>query len=347
MSMRVKIQVLTGVILVLACASRSLAAEEPSGVSIEVTAKTINFLVRGELLTRYHIGAEVAKPYFWPINAPGGVSLTRAWPMERAKPGESTDHTHQKSAWFGHGDVIPEGIAVPPNKVRKIAGIDFWTEEPAHGLMVCTERGKPLVTGNHGQIATHNEWRSAQGQKILDEERVIHLYDLGARDRLLVVEIDLHASVVPITFGDTDEGTMGVRISDSLAEQARIGTERRKGSGRLQNAEGKAGEKACWGMVSAWSDYSGPIAGEVLGLALLSDPANTYPSCWQSRSYGLMAANPFGRDHSGYPAMKGRTDLARLPRGEHLKLRYGILIHPGDAVEGKVAEHYQQFVKRR
>jgi hypothetical protein len=60
-----------------------------------------------------------------------------------------------------------------------------------------------------------------------------------------------------------------------------------------------------------------------------------------------MAANPFGRAKSGFPAMKGKPDLVRLAKGEHLKLRYGLLIHPGDAREGKVAEYYEQFAREK
>ena len=58
-----------------------------------------------------------------------------------------------------------------------------------------------------------------------------------------------------------------------------------------------------------------------------------------------MAANPFGRARSGFPAMKGKTDLVKLAKGDHLKLRYGMLLHPGDAKEGQVAEYFQRFVK--
>jgi hypothetical protein len=337
---------LLGVVgLLLATQTRPLAAAEGQGAGVAIVpgAGSIDFLLRGELVTRYHISAKVAKPYFWPLNAPGGIPMTRAWPMEKGQTGGSTDHVHQKSVWFAHGDVIPEGIAVVSNKTRKIAGVDFWTEEAGHGRIVCTDVDAPVVTAGHGQVATHNEWRTADGVKLLDETRVIHLYDPGEAYRLVVIEIDLHATVAPITFGDTDEGTMGVRVSDALAEQVRLDKERKKGTGRLENAEGKTGEKGCWGMVSAWCDDSGPIDGRAYGLAILADPANPYPSCWQSRNYGLMAANPFAREHSGYPAMKGRTDLVKLPKGEHLKLRYGLLIHPGDAAQGKVAEQFERF----
>ncbi len=305
-------------------------------VSIQVADGHLDFRIGTALVSRYHIAPDVAKPYFWPVNAPNEVPLTRAWPMEKAPPGGSTDHPHQKSAWFCHGDVIPEGLAIQ-HRIKGIEGVDFWSEAPGHGRIVCTQVGQLKESaGNHAQIATHNEWRTADDLKVLDEERTIHLYDLGAA-RLIVLDIDVSASVCPVTFGDTKEGSMGIRINDQIRAD--------KGAGRIENAEGKVGEKECWGYPSAWCDYSGPIDGKVVGLAILADPSNRYPSCWHSRGYGLMAANPFGRARSGFPAMKGRTDLVRLGKGEHLKLRYGLLLHTGDARDGKVAELYQHFVK--
>jgi hypothetical protein len=38
--------------------------------------------------------------------------------------------------------------------------------------------------------------------------------------------------------------------------------------------------------------------------------------------------------------------LVKLAKGEHLKLRYGILLHAGDAQSGKVADCYKAFVAR-
>ena len=345
--MRSKRWILLGVLAVFTAWATPVPAADTPRVTIVVGKTAIDFLIGGELAARYHIGPDVAKPYFWPLNGPGGTSLTRAWPMEEARPGDSTDHVHQKSAWFGHGDVIPEGMVLK-HRIKGVAGVDFWTEESGHGQILCTEVGKPRVTEAHGQILTRNEWRTAEGSKILDETRVIHLHDLETQGRLLVLEIDLLASVVPITFGDTDEGSMAIRINDALREEVRNGKskDRKKGPGRIENAEGTVGGAACWGYLSAWSDFSGPMAGNVVGLAILADPGNPYPACWQSRGYGLMAANPFGRDHSGYPAMNGRKDVVKLAKGDHLRLRYGILIHPGDAETGKVAEQFQRFVKR-
>ena len=55
----------------------------------------------------------------------------------------------------------------------------------------------------------------SDGTKIMDETRVIRFLDFG-KARLVVLEIDLHASVCPITFGDTKEGSMGIRINDQI-----------------------------------------------------------------------------------------------------------------------------------
>jgi hypothetical protein len=283
---------------------------------------------------RYHIDPNLAKPHFHPLNGPFGAPVTRAYPMIPDVAEEAKDHPHQRAVWFCHGDVIPEGIELK-QRVKGVEGVDFWSEAAGHGQIVCVEVGKPASDKNLAWISTRNEWRTADGQKIMDETRVLRLYDLGDA-KLLVFDIDLHASVCPITFGDTKEGSMGVRVAETMTE---------KKGGVLENANGKRTEKECWGMASAWCDYSGLVGGKSVGMAILDDPKNPYPVYWHSRGYGLMAANPFGRTKSGFPDAKGKTDLVKLAKGEHLKLRYGILIHPGTAKDGKVAEAYEQYVK--
>jgi hypothetical protein len=326
------------VLAIALLAPPSPGAVENDVVSIKLADEHIDFLAGGELVGRYHIGKSVAKPYFWPLNGPDGTPITRGWPMVPAKQGESKDHPHQKSAWFCHGDIIPEGIEIK-QKIKGIEGVDFWSEAKGHGKIVVKETRAADLEKNpphHGMVHTHNEWQTADGVKILDEDRDIHLYSFG-KTRLLVFDIDLLASVTDLTFGDTKEGSFGVRVNDAIRES--------KGNGKLVNAEGLTGMAKCWGRRSAWCDYSGTIDGKKGGIAIFDHPDNKPPACWHSRDYGLMAANPFGRDKSGFPAMKGNTDLFKLAKGQHLKLRYGILIHPGDVKEGKVAELYERFAR--
>jgi hypothetical protein len=313
----------------------------PTSVYVEVARNQIDFRIGKALAGSYVIDPKAAKPYFWPLNAPNGEPITRGWPMI-PEAGSQTDHVHQKSAWFCYGDVIPEGIKLK-HKIRGVEGVDFWSEAKGHGKIVCTEVGAVLQDRNHGRVVTLNEWRTADDVRVLDEKRAIHLYNFGEA-QLFVLDIDLYASVVPITFGDTKEGALGVRVRTGLTED--------RGKGKLTNAEGKTGEgkgsnrdkTGCWGLVSKWCDYSGPVGRTTAGITVFADPTNPYATAWHARGYGLLAANPFGRAKSGFPAMKGNKELVKLAKGEHLKLRYGIFLHLDDVKDGRVAEYYDRFV---
>ena len=90
-----------------------------------------------------------------------------------------------------------------------------------------------------------------------------------------------------VKFGDTKEGSFGLRLADPLKEQ--------KGTGKMTNAEGKVGEKAVWGRPSPWVDYAGTLEGEQLGITIMDHPTNPgHPTHWHARAYGLCAANIFG-----------------------------------------------------
>jgi hypothetical protein len=312
----------------------------PANVTIWVNRANIEFRVYKNEASIYEFGRDLAKPYFWPLETSSSKQVTRNWPMRNDGPDESRDHPHQKSAWFTYGDVIPEGLEIK-HKRKGVEGIDFWAEGTTCGRIICVEAGEGHNDENRAWVTTRNEWRTPDGDKIMDEMRKIQFFNWTTA-RLFIVDIDLYASVVPITFGDTKEGAFGVRVADSMRED--------RGKGRITNAEGKVGEKNCWGRVSAWCDYSGPVDGDTVGIAIFAGPNNPIPTAWHSRGYGLMAANPFGRAKSGFPAMKDKKDkkdLVRLEKGKHLKLRYAMLLHLGDVKQGKVAQRYEEFTKMK
>jgi len=90
-----------------------------------------------------------------------------------------------------------------------------------------------------------------------------------------------------VTFGDTKEGSFGLRVNESMKVE-------RKTGGKIVSSEGLEDEKA-WGKPAAWVDYYGPIQGETLGIAILNHPSSfRYPTHWHVRPYGLFAANPWG-----------------------------------------------------
>jgi Methane oxygenase PmoA len=303
-------------------------------LSIVENKGVLEFHDGDKLITKFDYG-NYTRPIFYPVLSPSGRPLTRNWPMVKDVKGEATDHPHQKSAWFTHGDIVAEGIEVK-HPGKGIKGFDFWSDSPIAGKIVCTKVDIKSRTKDHLEVVTHNDWVDPDGKKILEETRTVHVYAVqGAW--LIVVDTDLFASVASLVFEDTKEGSFGVRVNESIKGKA----------GTITNAEGLVGEKACWGKPSAWCDYSGTIDGKTAGIAILCDPKNPYPSSMHVREYGLMAANPFGRGKSGFPAMKGRDDLVHLAKDGHLRLRYGLYLHDGDAAAGHVTEAYRDFVDRR
>lgn len=332
-------------------ASVLLAIASPAtadNVSAVVTKDGIEFRLGSAVVARYATDPKYSKPFLYPVLAPGNVPVTRGWPIEKGLPGEvKTDHVHQKSVWFCHGDVIPEGIELKVKTAdRHGKGVDYWSEtkdkdgNPRHGQIVVVKVGEPKATAGGVRVETVNEWKSAEGTKILDESRVI-TFRPTPEGRLFVFEITLKATVCPIRFGDTKEGSFGIRVHDSLRPEIPDGATVTTADGKTF-APPQKDNLPIWGHPTAWIDYSGKVDGKAVGVAVFDHPNNPKAS-WHVRAYGLNAANPFGRDLSGFPSQKGKTDLFRIEKGGELKLKYAVYAHTGDAKTGKVAEAFEAF----
>jgi len=304
---------------------------------------TVDFKLGQQTIAKYQYAGTVqvekgegtkplAKPFLWPVLAPNGMPVTRAWPMDRTGP-DKTDHFHQKSVWFCHGDVIPEGI-----DLKGKHAVDFWSETAGHGRIVCTE-----LTAESNGVTSRNEWQTADGVKILDEDRRVTCL-ASETGRLFVFECKLTASACNITFGDTKEGSFGVRVNDAMRTEIATGGAVTSSDGSTATAPIKD-NLPMWGKFADWHDYSGTVGGKTGGIAIFDHPKNPSRAAWHTRGYGLMAANPFGRAKSGFPALKGNTDLVTIEKGKSLTFKYAVYVHDGDAGAGKVAEMYEVFKK--
>lgn len=326
----------------LAAPGLAIAAD----ITIEKGKDALDFKVGKETVAKYQVSGTVqvekgegtkplAKPFMWPVLAPNGVPVTRAWPLERGGP-DKIDHFHQKSVWFCHGDVIPEGI-----DLKGKHAVDFWSENAGHGRIVYVKgaTGKPGT----GVVTTWNEWQMADGVKIMDEERTITLQEV-AGGRLFTFECKLIANTCNITFGDTKEGSFGVRVNDAMRTEIATGGTVTSADGTVAAAPMKD-NLPVWGKLADWHDYSGTVGGKQAGIAIFDHPKNPSRAAWHTRGYGLMAANPFGRAKSGFPIYKGNTDLVKIENGKSLTFKFAIYVHDGDAKAGKVAEAYESFKK--
>ncbi len=294
-------------------ASNSLGGASPAVyLGHDIAAGEITVKIRGDHFTTFHYGTETRTPYLWPVNAEGGVGVTRNYPMGTDEP-ESSDHPHHRSIYLTYGDVN---------------GYDHW-----HSETIAT---RSVVTGaeeNYAWIRAHNEWLSPEGEPVLREIQELRFHDTPAPRRYFDVISTLEAAHGDVTFGDDKEGLMAFRIRPEIQGNR---------AGLLTNAAGRQGESNVYGTPSPWMDYSGEIEGHgIRGIALFDHPENfRHPTFWHVRDYGLAAANPFGRHSVGGEAEDGSH---RLAQGESMTFVYRFYVHSGDVEEARVAEKYKAF----
>lgn len=302
----------------LAClASLALAPLCQAEVTLEKSPEGVIVKADGQPFTEY-ITKKGTKPVLWPIIGPTGKRVTRNWPMDETVPGEKDrDHIHQKSMWFTHGAVN---------------GTDFWTEGKGrieHKEFVKIDNGPPAT------IVTRNDWLSPDGSKVECEDERTLTFGADKDQRWIDFDVKIKAVNGPVVFGDTKEGSFGVRVASSMRVDSKQG-------GHIVNSDGKT-DAAAWGKPAAWVDYYGPVEDEQNGIAILNHPSSYgFPSHWHVRTYGLFAANPFGLSDFTYGAKKGEYTL---PAGETLHLRYRVLLHKGDEKVGKVADAFAEYAK--
>lgn len=258
-----------------------------------------------------------SKPIVWPLLGPGGEIMTRQYPMVADSKSEAHDHIHHRSLWFTHGEVN---------------GVDFWAEgekmgQTEHVEFTQVDGGKTAV------IATKNTWKDASGKTVLTDRRRFTF--LGGKDqRAMDCEFQLFASDGDLHFGDTKEGTFGIRVAETMKVDAKLG-------GRIVNSKGDVDGKA-WGQPADWVDYQGPVGEKKMGIAILCHPSTFhYPNRWHVRTYGLFAANPFGEAH--FLGAKEMTDGVRIKKGESLTFRYRVILHYGDEQSAKIADQFKEF----
>ncbi|MEM7260369.1 MAG: DUF6807 family protein [Planctomycetota bacterium] len=269
---------------------------------VNSTQGRLEFIRVGEeaFATIHHTGQRV--PCVWPLFAPGQVPVTRSYPFSTG-PHDEEDHPHHTSLWFAHGDVD---------------GHDFWHGEK-NRIEFQSSTGRTRDDGSMESTAQYR-WIAA-GAPVLDEERTLR-FGTSESERWIDVTIRLRSATgEPVRFGDTKEGTFALRLRPELRVEGPVATATVTNSERERNRE-------AWGRRARWVESRGAAGGEALVVALFDHPLNLrYPTWWHARTYGLLAANPFGRRaFEGSDAPAGDTTLAA---GDTLTLRYRVSIHQG------------------
>ncbi|CAN5358869.1 hypothetical protein BH23VER1_BH23VER1_23670 [soil metagenome] len=302
----------TAIPLALGLAAALVLAAPPSALpAAELTLTdpgegVVKVAVGDREFTEYRYGNDLQKPILYPVYGPGQVRMTRGWPMEEGLPNEKEDHPHHQSLWFTHGDVN---------------GVDFWAGGENRGRV--ETRGEVRIEGD--SLTADHAWVAPDGTVHCTDTTVIQF---GADEERGVRTIDFTITLkapadAPVTFGDTKEGTMGIRTHPLL----RLNNKDPLPAGKAKNSEGDEGNDL-WGKAAKWVDYSGEVDGKPVGIAIFDHPSNPrHPTTWHAREYGLVAANPFGlSDFEKKP--KGTGDM-EIAAGESVTFQYRFAFYGG------------------
>jgi hypothetical protein len=309
-------------------------------------AGRVDVRIDGRPFTSYIHPASAKKPTLFPLRTADGKVVTRGYPLE-PRPGERTDHPHQIGLWLNYGNVD---------------GIDFWgnsderdAKDRPHLGTVEHRRIRGVESGpGEGALEVTDEWVDARGRALLREEtRYVFRAGPGLRgvDRITT----LTALDTAVTFHDTKEGMLGLRVARSLEQPSTepVRLLEQDGSittvpaadtagitGRYRSSEGLRGDSV-WGTRARWTALDGNVEGEPVTIAILDHPRNPgFPTYWHARGYGLFAANPLGvKDFTN-----GQRSLElHLEPGESTTFRYRILILTGPDATGRIESEYRDF----
>ena len=306
-------------------AVQAAEAAKAAKVLVEKGETSLRVLIDGELFTEYHFSG-FNKPILYPVIGPQGSGMTRNFPMKKVE-GEAEDHVHHKSLWFTHGNVN---------------GTDFWAESAdRHNIgKIVHDEFLEVTSGETASIKSTNKWVHPEGKVECTDTREIVISSTDT-SRMIDYAVTIHASNGDVVFGDTKEGTMGIRTHPNLRLKNAPDRGVTTAAGHAVNSEGHA-DGDLWGKRAKWVDYWGPIDGQTVGIAIFDHPTNPrHPTWWHARDYGLIGANAFGI-HNFENKPKGTGDF-KIAAGESATFRYRFIFHKGDVKEAGIDERYAEF----
>lgn len=304
-------------------------AQKPEMVTLlkKTNENRIDILIDGKPFTSFLFPDTLEKPVLYPVYAPGGERVTRAFPLQPIK-GEPTDHPHHVGIWFTY---------------ENVNGLDFWNNSYAiapdkkhlYGW-VRTDHIVEMKSGMKGMLQYHANWTNQQKGVLLEETTRFEFSGSG-QQRIIDRETVLTADT-DILLADAKDGLLGFRLAHELQipETKDQKFTDNKGNltvikavtdhianGNYLTSEGKTGNDA-WGTRGLWCMVYGKMGNDSVSIAIIDHPGNpNYPTFWHARGYGLFATNPLGEKI--FTNGKSEKQL-RLKKGESVRFRYRIVI---------------------
>jgi hypothetical protein len=335
-------------VLAMGIATSAMAKGKPTNQGVQVVAdeahKRVDVTIDGQPFTSYLWPSTQDKPVLYPLIAPGGIEVTRGYPLA-PRPGERTDHPHHAGMWFNYGNVD---------------GFDFWNNSDAikpeqkpkmgtihHQKIVSVKSGK-----DSGELVVESLWTNGAGEDVIKQTThyvfsrrkgingIRGLVNGGnvSDSRIIDQIVTLHA-LKKIVFHDDKEGMLGIRVAhflesanekggtftDANGNPTQVTANNVPGAnGIYLTSEGKQGDNV-WSTRGRWCTLTGTDADkDTVTVAIVDHPKNpNYPTYWHARGYGLFAANPLGQ-HIFDPSAK-QLDYTMDP-SKDVTFRYRVLL---------------------
>ena len=317
---------LVGVLTLLGVMASTVVAADASKVEFDTSKDgQVAIKIGGEqVAVYYHEDGETIRPFFAHLRAPGAPQVSRNHPPVVGK--DRSDHgTFHPGLWMSFGD---------------ISGSDFWrlaARTKHDGDLEAPKGGK-----GKGTFAVHNHYLDQQDpSKIVCEEDGRFTILVRPNGYLLLWDSTFYGGK-EFYFGDQEEMGIGFRVATPIRVEMESAGSVPEGNGTMVDSEGRKNGDEIWGNSADWCDYSGTLDGKRIGMTLFCHPDNFRPSWFHARDYGLLEANPFGRDAFG----KGEKSKVPVKPGEELRLRYGVLVHAspeGEKID--LAAAYADYLK--
>ena len=324
----------------LAAMTGSALAQKGMEVKVKEAERRVDITYDGAPFTSYIWPTTLKKPVLYPLLAPGGITVSRGYPLE-PRPEERVDHPHHAGMWFNYGNVN---------------GFDFWNNSdaiPAENREKMGSIRQTKIVSAHGgrdsgELVVETLWTTGKGQDVLAEHTrfvFTHRADANVIDRITTLKALDH-----VVFNDDKEGLMGMRVAHFLESANEKGGMFQDASGRVTKvanadtagatgvyltSEGRQGD-AAWGTRGKWCLLRGETNGQPVTVAIYDHPENPgFPTYWHARGYGLFAANPLGDSIFNPKAPKHNFSIEK---GQSATFRYRVIFTHGK-VEPDAANH--------
>ncbi len=285
-----------------------------SFINFQVSDKKVDIRVGQNLFTSLRLDGR--DPVLWPVLNPAGGAMTRSFPFANVD-GENRDHSHHRSIWFAHGDTN---------------GNDFW-----HNPAAQVQLDSPIATtegDGRGILQFQESWVGESGETICRGIRRIEPFT-GSGFHGLDFDLTLVAGESGLLFGDTKEGTMAIRVAAPIKADA---------GGELIDSEGRKA-KEVWGKRAKWVAASGELPTGPSAIVVMDHPSNLrHPTYWHARTYGLVAANPFGV--SDFEGKARSTTETRIEPGKSIRFRYRMMFFSGAPTPKTLNRLFEDFAAR-